>query len=236
MLPLAGDLQRLAAGGQHAQAGAGGQQARGQRRAGVQQVLAVVQHQQQRPRPQGGDQAVQQRHPRRLAHAQGGRHGLGHQRRVGEGGQLHQPDPVREPRPPGPRPGSAAPPSAIGSVPAARLRTRRRRPRARQGVGDLQGQAGLAAAAHAGQGHQAHARLAQQGGQGRRLALPADQGGGRRRQVGGGGARRGAGRRRPAPGPRRRARRAPPPRGAAPGPGPRRCAGRGGAARRAPAR
>ncbi len=80
---------------------AGARRARAQERlgqlgAGVHQVLAVVQHQQQAPPAQGvararsaGRASGVQRHAHRL------RHRLGHQVRVGQRRQFHQPHPVR---------------------------------------------------------------------------------------------------------------------------------------------
>ena len=67
----------------------------GQQRAGVDQVLAVVQHQQQLLGRAGASASVSsERPPRLLAHAERRGDRLGHQRRVGQRRQLHQPDAV----------------------------------------------------------------------------------------------------------------------------------------------
>lgn len=54
---LAGDAERFAAGGEHAQARAGGEQFRGELGDGVDDVLAVVEHEQHRALGERGDQA-----------------------------------------------------------------------------------------------------------------------------------------------------------------------------------
>jgi hypothetical protein len=66
-------------------------------------VLAVVQHQQQAPGPQRRRERLEQRPPGLLADPRGRGGRLGHQRGVGQGRQLHQPDAVRVRRPQGPR-------------------------------------------------------------------------------------------------------------------------------------
>ncbi len=92
-----GDPQRLAAGRQHPQPRRGAQQRAGQPGARIQQMLAVIQHQQQLRRPQPVDQRLQHRHITRLPHPQRLHHLRGHQPRIGDAGQLSQPHPVREP-------------------------------------------------------------------------------------------------------------------------------------------
>jgi hypothetical protein len=139
------DVQRLAAGGQDADLRAGGEDAVGQRRRGLDQVLAVVQDQQRSLCGQRGQHPAERvrllvrrrgltgRQPRgqRLAgveqrllaqaeHAQDGGDEVG---RVGDGGQLDQPHPVGH--------------------------------RGRLGAGGLDGQPGLARPAGAGEGDQA---------------------------------------------------------------------------------
>ena len=92
-----GDPQRLAAGRQDPQPRRGAQQRAGQPGAGIQQMLAVIQYQQQLRRPQPVDQRLQHRHITRLPHPQRQHHLRGHQPRIGDTGQLGQPHPVREP-------------------------------------------------------------------------------------------------------------------------------------------
>ena len=67
----------------------------GQPCAGGDQVLAVVEEEQQVLGLEKGRQGLDQRLAGRLAHAKGRGDGLGHQRRVGERGQLDQPDAIR---------------------------------------------------------------------------------------------------------------------------------------------
>ena len=94
---FAGDPQRFAAGGQDGQLRAGLQQRICQAGAGLDHVLAVVQDQQQlllsRDIPAAASIAwgpVSSRRPRARAVT------VGHQGRVGQRGQLHQPDAVSE--------------------------------------------------------------------------------------------------------------------------------------------
>ena len=111
---LARDAQRLPAGGQQPHAGARLQEGVGQGGAGVQEVLAVVQHQQHRPRAQVGHQRLQRRA------------GRGPRGRPPPPGRRGAPGP-RRPAAPGPparrRPGTAAPARPAGRRrPAARRR------------------------------------------------------------------------------------------------------------------
>jgi hypothetical protein len=96
------DGQRFPAGGQHPQPARGAQQQAGQLGGRVDQVLAVVQHQQQLPPGQVLRQRGGRRVPGPVLQAQRLRDGLGHQRLLP---QLVQPDqlpPVAErPRQPG---------------------------------------------------------------------------------------------------------------------------------------
>ncbi len=92
---LALDPERVPAGGQDAQAGCGGEQLAGQHRAGVGEVLAVVEHHQQPLVLQvGGEVAGGVRGD--LAELEGVGHGVGEQLLVVESGQLHEPDAVGE--------------------------------------------------------------------------------------------------------------------------------------------
>jgi hypothetical protein len=61
----------------------------------VQQVLAVVEHQQQRARRERRDQRVEGRRLGRDRHVEDLRHGVGHERGIGQAGQLDHPSPVR---------------------------------------------------------------------------------------------------------------------------------------------
>ena len=94
---LTGHPQRLAARGQDAHARAGAQEGVRQRGAGRHEVLAVVQHQQQALLRQGRRERGRRGLPGTLADAQGARHGLGDEGRVGQRGQLDQPHPARVP-------------------------------------------------------------------------------------------------------------------------------------------
>jgi hypothetical protein len=92
--------QHLTAGQQHPQSRGAPQQAHDQVRAAVDDVFAVVQHEQQDPIPEDVDEPVgriDRRCARRaglVAHAQRDRHGLGRQPGTCQGGQLDQPHPV----------------------------------------------------------------------------------------------------------------------------------------------
>ncbi len=93
---LAGDPQRLAAGGQDAQARAGPQQRVRELGTRLDQVLAVVQHQQRRPSLEMLDQQVGRIAVRALPQPQRRRHGPRDQPGVAGRGQLHQPDAIPE--------------------------------------------------------------------------------------------------------------------------------------------
>ncbi len=94
VLPLPGDAQRLAAGGEDVQPRRGGEPAGGEVGAGRDQVLAVVQHQQQRTRAQVGQHGRRGVDPQGQAEAQRGRDRRGQERGLGDGGQLDQPGTV----------------------------------------------------------------------------------------------------------------------------------------------
>jgi hypothetical protein len=149
VLPLARDAQRLSAGGEEAQPGRDGEGAGGEGGAGLDEVLAVVQHEEERARAQVGQQVRRRIGARGEPEGQGLRHRLGDERGLGDAGQLDQPDAVGEAR------------GQIG--------------------GDGEGQAGLAAAAHAGHGDQRGSgeRLGERGA----LALAPDQRGVHDREV-----------------------------------------------------
>src|SRR5262249_4127917 len=91
---LAGDAERLAAGGQDAQAGAGAQQLVGQPSAGVEQVLAVVQHQQQQPVGQRRQQRVREELPGHLRHPERAGRRARDEAGIGQRRQLDQPGAV----------------------------------------------------------------------------------------------------------------------------------------------
>ena len=63
---------------------------------GVAHVFAVVEHQQPHSALQRGGHTVGQALARLLCDAQHGRHRVGHRRRIGDGGQFENPDPVGE--------------------------------------------------------------------------------------------------------------------------------------------
>ena len=102
---LPGDPQRLAAGGQHRQARAAGEQVVDERGRRGHQVLAVVDHQQQPPVAERLHQPVQGRHgggPRRrqqpqLARPERRQHGLGQVGRVDHRPKFDLPHPVGHP-------------------------------------------------------------------------------------------------------------------------------------------
>jgi hypothetical protein len=96
---LTREPQRLAAGRQDADVRAGAQQRLGQRGAGADEVLAVVEHEQEALGPQRVAERGQQGAAGLLAHADDGRHRLGDGGRVGERGELDQPDAAGEPLP-----------------------------------------------------------------------------------------------------------------------------------------
>ena len=130
-------------------------------------MLAVVQHQHHRPRAQVGHQRRQRGPAGGLAAAHHRQGGARHQGPVGQRRQVHQPDAVRV------RPTVRPAARRAGGV--------------QQPGGDLQGQAGLAGAPGAGEGHQpgAGAGRRQAASERGHLALPADEAGARERQVGG---------------------------------------------------
>jgi hypothetical protein len=66
----------------------------GEARTSLQQVLAIVQQQQQLAALDSRAQGLQDRLPRRLMHAQHLGHRARHQRRIGQRGQVHEPDTV----------------------------------------------------------------------------------------------------------------------------------------------
>ena len=91
---LTGDPQRLATGGQQPQLSRARQQPLAQPGAGVEQVLAVVEREQQPAQTQRVGQRVEQRAAALLRHTRGGRDAGGHQVRVGQVGQVHIAGPV----------------------------------------------------------------------------------------------------------------------------------------------
>jgi hypothetical protein len=97
--PVAGlpsKTRRLLAGRQHPYIISGRQQFRVQLRHRFEQVLTVVHYKQQLLAGQHADQRLHHRHARRLLSTQSSRHGLGQQRRLLDGSQLHQPHAVGE--------------------------------------------------------------------------------------------------------------------------------------------
>lgn len=93
---LAGRLQGLPAGGQDPQARCRPQQRVDQLGAGLHQVLAAVQHDQQLPVGELLHQHVQRRSRGRVGQAQGFEYGVPEQHRLLDGGHLDQPDAVGE--------------------------------------------------------------------------------------------------------------------------------------------
>lgn len=93
---LPGDAQHVAAGRQHADTGRGPEQGVGQARAGVDEVLAVVQHKQQPPAADMAGDHVEGGAAGLVHQAQRGGHGMGQQLRVAQPGQLHDAHPVAE--------------------------------------------------------------------------------------------------------------------------------------------
>ncbi len=87
--PLGREAQRLPAGGQDRDPGAGGQQPRDER-GRLQEVLEVVQHQQQVPVPQSLCQPFGDRPVAGLPHAQRGGHRRRDEARVGQRRQVHE--------------------------------------------------------------------------------------------------------------------------------------------------
>ena len=95
---LTGDSQTLPAGGQDPYPRSGSHDRPGQRRRGVEHMLAVVQHHQQAAGTEEVDDGRCQGHPLTLNRPHGGRHHLDQFVAVGRGGQLTHPRPVSEPR------------------------------------------------------------------------------------------------------------------------------------------
>ena len=93
---LVGDPQSFAAGRQHPHRRRVRQDRLDQIRRSVTHVLAVVEHQQPHPAFQCGGHTVSHALPRLLGDAQHRRGRVGHRRRIGDRGQLEQPDAVRE--------------------------------------------------------------------------------------------------------------------------------------------
>jgi hypothetical protein len=91
---FAGDAQRLAAARQNAHVGAAGQQTVGKPGARLDQVLAVVQHQQERLGPQKIRERVGKAPARLFAHAQNRGDRLGREGGIGQRRQIHKPDAV----------------------------------------------------------------------------------------------------------------------------------------------
>ncbi|WP_345279033.1 hypothetical protein [Kitasatospora albolonga] len=102
---FARDPEHLPAGGQHPQPGGGPQQRGGQCGAGLHQVFAAVQHQQQLPVGQLLDQHLLRLPGGGVGQSQRLQHRVAQQVRAAHPGQLHQPHPVGVP--PG-RPGRGA--------------------------------------------------------------------------------------------------------------------------------
>nr|WP_282205071.1 hypothetical protein [Kitasatospora fiedleri] len=93
---LARGAQRLPGGGEHPQAGRGAQQGVRQLGAGVDQVLAAVQHQQGPAVGELLDQHVQRRAGGVVGQVQRLQHGVAEQQRVLHGGELGEVRAVRE--------------------------------------------------------------------------------------------------------------------------------------------
>jgi hypothetical protein len=85
---LPGRAQRLAARGEHREPGAGAQQRVRDLRARRDEVLAVVEHEQHAPRADGAGRPGEGRLAVALGHGQRGRHLMGEERRVAQGGQV----------------------------------------------------------------------------------------------------------------------------------------------------
>ena len=93
---FAGDPERLAARRQDVEVRAGRQQGFGEPGTGLDQVLAVVQHQQQALPPQVAEQRIRDRHVLDLAHAQRPGDAPRHEGRARRRRQVDEPDAVRE--------------------------------------------------------------------------------------------------------------------------------------------
>jgi hypothetical protein len=91
---LATDPEGLPAGGHDGNAGTGPQDRLAHRRAGVEDVLAVVQDHQEIPGGQMGGEALGGGAPGGVADLEHAQHGLGHQCRVGQRCELHPPGSV----------------------------------------------------------------------------------------------------------------------------------------------
>ncbi len=96
ILALARDLQPLAAGGEDAQGGAGGEQVVGEGGAGVDQVLAVVEDEERGPGGEEGGQGRQHRAARSFPQAEGGGHGDRDARGIGDRREFDKPEALRE--------------------------------------------------------------------------------------------------------------------------------------------
>ena len=94
---LTSDTQKFAARGQDAELGTRPQQPLGERRASVDQVLAVIQHEQERPGAQVLRQSSRERSATPFMEAEHQGHRLRHHGRVDQRRQFHQPDAVRVP-------------------------------------------------------------------------------------------------------------------------------------------
>jgi hypothetical protein len=96
---LTGNLEWLAAGGDHPQPGRSAKDLGHEPGSRSEQVFAVVQHQQQLPVAQRGDQNLQRLRAGLVSEVQGGDHGVGHQGFVADLGQLDSQAPSAKPRP-----------------------------------------------------------------------------------------------------------------------------------------
>src|SRR5262245_30792014 len=93
---LPGDAQRLPAGRQNAQPEAAPQEGLGELRTGGHEVLAVVELEQELPRPERILQGLDERAIRLLTYAKRTGDCLWHELRLHHRGQLGEPDPVLE--------------------------------------------------------------------------------------------------------------------------------------------
>jgi hypothetical protein len=94
-LHLPARRQRLPARGEDAQVRTALEEALDQERAGVDQVFAVVEHQEHRPVAEMTEELVLARRRGRVAHTQCGQHRVGHELGVGDAGQPDEADAVR---------------------------------------------------------------------------------------------------------------------------------------------
>ena len=93
---LTGNAERLPAGGEDVQVGAGVQEVLDEDGARIDQMLTVVEHEQQSSRRQVVAENAGQRPSGLLPYLESSGHGLCHQGRIGQRRQLDQPDPVVE--------------------------------------------------------------------------------------------------------------------------------------------